>query len=61
MADIRLMRSKVDVKIKLWPQDLRDIVIQPEIVAALTDEELKQINTAINGELNSRENGEKDE
>lgn len=55
MADIRLIRGRTTVRIQLYPQDLRDIIVQADVLSELTEEELKQISGMMNLELNRRE------
>jgi len=54
MPDIRMFQSNVDVKIKLYPQDLADIITQPEVLAGYSSQELCEISAAINKEIETR-------
>lgn len=55
MAHINVVRGRTRVRIDLYPQDIRDIMQQPEVLIAFTVEELRSIAEALNIELNARE------
>lgn len=55
MADITLIRGRTTVRIQLYPQDLREIMTQKEVLEAFTIEELQQIKGMMIAELNKRE------
>lgn len=58
MPDIRIMRQKVDVKIKLWPPDMADIVTQPEVLSGFNKEELENIINKATEEYKTRKEKE---
>lgn len=55
MADIYNVRTRPGVRIHLHPADIASVLKQPDVVAAFTNEEMKQIIDCIDTELNFRE------
>lgn len=55
MPDIRIIRSKTNVRIELYPSDIANITTQSEVISSFTIEELHKIIETLSLELSGRE------
>lgn len=51
---------RVAVQLRLHAGEVADVVVQPSIIAEMTDNELKKIDLAINAEIQIRSKREND-
>ena len=55
MPDVRFVRARSGARIYLYPCDVKDVVIQPEMLTQFTEEEIHVMMVSLSAELQSRE------
>lgn len=54
MPEIRLIQGRTTVRIQLYPQDVADIVTQPEMMCSFTKDQVEKIIADLQNELATR-------